>query len=230
MYYYLYKITNLLNGKIYVGVHKTSNLDDGYMGSGKVIKQAIEKYGRDNFKKEILEFFNDSDSMFEREIEYVNDNFLMEETTYNLRRGGNGGFDYINKNKINHTYEAKEKRRTTFMKTLANKDLCGENSSFYGKTHTDESKKKISDSRKVFFENGGEHPKGMQDKKHSEKTKKQVSEKMKQSSSLIGKSGNDHPCGGTKWYNNGTKHIRSNVHPGDGWVEGRIFKERKKRK
>lgn len=55
MKYYLYQITNLVNNKIYVGVHKTTDMNDGYMGSGKVIRAAIEKYGAENFKKDILE-------------------------------------------------------------------------------------------------------------------------------------------------------------------------------
>ena len=96
-YYILYQVTNNLNSKIYVGVHKTKNLDDGYMGSGKVINAAIAKYGIENFTRVILEQFENSAAMYAREKEVVTDEFLLREDTYNLRRGGSGGFDYINK-------------------------------------------------------------------------------------------------------------------------------------
>ena len=96
MFYYLYEIKNNLSGKIYVGVHKTKNMDDGYMGSGKVILRAIQKNGIKNFTKTILETFDNSDAMFTREKEVVTDEFLSRADTYNLRRGGTGGFDYIN--------------------------------------------------------------------------------------------------------------------------------------
>jgi hypothetical protein len=101
MFYYLYEIRNNLNGKIYVGVHKTKKIDDGYMGSGKVIKRAIEKYGIDNFTKVILETFENAEAMYAREKAVVTDEFLLREDVYNLRRGGSGGFDYINKENIN---------------------------------------------------------------------------------------------------------------------------------
>lgn len=98
MYYYLYQITNLVNHKIYVGVHKTRNLNDGYMGSGKIINAAIAKYGIDNFRKDVLEYFSEATAMYAREKDIVTDEFLLREDTYNLRRGGFGGFDYINAN------------------------------------------------------------------------------------------------------------------------------------
>lgn len=100
MFYYLYEIRNNLNNKIYVGVHKAKKMDDGYMGSGKIIRSAIQKYGIANFSKVVLETFENAEAMYAREKEIVTDEFLLREDVYNLRRGGDGGFDYINKNGI----------------------------------------------------------------------------------------------------------------------------------
>lgn len=96
MFYLIYKITNCINNKIYVGSHKTKNIDDGYMGSGKYLNRAYQKYGLENFSKEILFVFDNANEMYAKEAEIVNENFLTEENTYNLKRGGFGGFDYIN--------------------------------------------------------------------------------------------------------------------------------------
>jgi hypothetical protein len=101
MFYYLYEIKNTVNNKIYVGVHQTKDMDDGYMGSGTVINKAYEKYGKDMFVKTILEYFDSRDAMINREKEIVNEDFLARDDTYNVRRGGTGGFDYINKNGLN---------------------------------------------------------------------------------------------------------------------------------
>ena len=77
----------------YIGAHKTKNLDDGYMGSGKVLQEAIKRDGIKNFKKKILYVFDNEKEMWEKEKELV----LLTERTYNVQKGGYGGFDYINK-------------------------------------------------------------------------------------------------------------------------------------
>ena len=96
MFYTIYKITNRVNGKVYIGKHQTNDIADGYMGSGKLIRQAIEKYGSENFEKEILFEFSTEEEMNSKEAELVTEEFCNREDTYNLCPGGHGGFGYIN--------------------------------------------------------------------------------------------------------------------------------------
>ena len=98
MFYIVYKITNQIDGKFYIGSHKTKDLNDNYMGSGKYLKRAIDKYGVDNFTKEVLYVFETPEEMYAKEAEIVNEDFLATENTYNLKIGGFGGWDYINAN------------------------------------------------------------------------------------------------------------------------------------
>ena len=88
MFYVIYKIINLVNGKIYVGVHRTKNVNDSYMGSGLLIKKAISKYGKYNFKKEILFVFDNENAAYAKESEIVNEEFLLREDVYNVTIGG----------------------------------------------------------------------------------------------------------------------------------------------
>lgn len=95
--FYLYEIRNLLDNKIYIGAHSTNNMDDGYMGSGSRIINAIKKYGKENFVKTILETFRDEDSMFNREKEIVNKSFILRADTYNIAVGGVDGWTKSNR-------------------------------------------------------------------------------------------------------------------------------------
>jgi len=108
MFYIIYKVTNNLNNKFYVGCHKTNNINDGYYGSGKIIKSAIKKYGIENFTKEILFEYDNADDMFNKEAEIVNEEFLKNELTYNLKLGGYGGFDHINSDENFQKYKTRE--------------------------------------------------------------------------------------------------------------------------
>lgn len=98
MFYTVYKITNLINDKIYVGVHITDNLNDSYMGSGVNIKRAISKYGIKNSKKEYLSIFDNENEMFQMESEIVNKDFIKSLESYNISLGGVGSWNHINDN------------------------------------------------------------------------------------------------------------------------------------
>lgn len=87
-YNYFYKITNLLNGHFYYGVHSTDNLDDGYMGSGIRLNYAYKKYGIENFEKEILNFFKTREELVNYEAEIVNETLVKDSNCYNIIQGG----------------------------------------------------------------------------------------------------------------------------------------------
>lgn len=102
-HYLVYKTTNLKNGKIYIGVHKTKDIDDGYLGSGKMLRAAIEKYGRESFAREVLFLFDNENEMLAKEKELVNEEFYRRPDTYNLCEGGQagGGFKFVNELGLN---------------------------------------------------------------------------------------------------------------------------------
>lgn len=86
----LYQVTNLLNGKYYIGVHCDS-ANTRYMGSGISIKRAIKKYGKENFKKDILVEHEDKNFIYQLETAVVNQEFVDREDNYNIHPGGHGG-------------------------------------------------------------------------------------------------------------------------------------------
>lgn len=102
MFYIIYKTTNLINQKYYIGCHKTNVIEDGYYGSGKAITSAIKRYGINNFKREILLFCKDEQEMFEKEKQIVTQLIVEDKQSYNLKPGGTANFYFINRNKLNH--------------------------------------------------------------------------------------------------------------------------------
>lgn len=162
-YHYLYKTTNLINGKFYVGMHSTDDLHDGYLGSGKYLWNSIRKYGKDKFKTEILEFFDDRKTLVEKEKNLINEEFIKDPMCMNLKLGGSGGFvwdeifrkfhsdkmtelnkilwkdaDFIKRNK---------KRSSTTLKKLWEEKIV-KHTDWTGKNHAEDSKIKIGNSSK----------------------------------------------------------------------------------
>lgn len=89
MYGYVYKTTNLTNGKIYIGQHKHDGWDNNYYGSGKILLNAIKKYGRENFSCEPIEYCDTRQDLDEREIYWI-DIYRKQDNCYNIAKGGGG--------------------------------------------------------------------------------------------------------------------------------------------
>lgn len=89
-YHYFYKITNLLNGAIYYGIHSTKNINDHYAGSGKILNLSYKKYGKNNFTMDIVKFFDSREALSLHEHNIVNAEFVSKENTYNIKEGGDG--------------------------------------------------------------------------------------------------------------------------------------------
>lgn len=116
MKYIVYKTTNNINGKIYVGVHRTNpDIFDGYIGCGVTHKDkkhrkikgfpaAVRKYGYDNFYRETLYEYPDTEegmlAAYAKEAEIVNLDFIKSNKTYNLALGGKIQMGECNKKEI----------------------------------------------------------------------------------------------------------------------------------
>lgn len=150
-FYLVYKTTNLVNGKIYIGKHSTKNPYDNYVGSGKAIKQAIEKYGIENFNKEILYCFTNEKEAFLKEEEIVTKEFIDRKDTYNMIVGGYGmksGEAHPNFGKRGENSHLYGKHQSKETRDKRSKSLSGENNPNYGKHPSQETRDKISKAGK----------------------------------------------------------------------------------
>jgi hypothetical protein len=91
-YHFIYKTTNLLSGRYYIGMHSTDDLNDGYLGSGTYLKRSINKHGKENHSIEILEYLNSREELAAREREVVSLQEIAKKECMNLKVGGSGGF------------------------------------------------------------------------------------------------------------------------------------------
>lgn len=100
----MYQTTNIVNGKLYIGCHSTDNIEDGYKGSGLLLKHAIAKYGASKFVRTVLFIFDNPTEMFSKEKELVNEEFVTRHDVYNIMLGGNGGLNkgIIGQRRLHH--------------------------------------------------------------------------------------------------------------------------------
>lgn len=219
IYGYIYKITNLINGKIYVGKHKYpfNKMDNSYWGSGLHLKRALDTYGKENFNREVLEYCSTLELLNEKESDWIDKlDSRNPEIGYNIKPGGDGGWEGLdfngenngmygvhrfgrdNPNYGNHWSESSRKQMS---ETIASKGgHFGKKNPMYGKKHSEETIKKIKSSK--LDENGNYKYRG-------------------EKSVNYGKH-ETHPCYGLHWWTNGVdKPIKSKECPGEGYRLGR---------
>lgn len=128
---YFYKITNLINGKYYYGIRSTDKEieKDKYFGSGDAIKKAIKKYGKKNFKKEIIADYPTRKEASDNEREIVTFDLIQLEECYNCRTGGIDGYIRI--------VSVEERQKLSNALT--------------GMKRSNETKRKISDALKLYL-------------------------------------------------------------------------------
>lgn len=234
MKYLIYKITNLINDKIYIGQHKTNNINDDYMGSGKHLLNQQKKYGIQNFQKEILYIFDNSEDMYKKEAEIVNEDFLKRKDVYNLKEGGEGGWDFINETLQNDPIK-KEQFRINSINARAKgrqilKEMVETDSIFkekMQKIHRKNIKKQI-DKRLELLETDEEFRQNNQ--KNQQKGAQKMKELLKNDSNFRQKfvesrTGEKNSQYGTMWISNielkENKKMKKGEEVPDGWLAGK---------
>lgn len=213
-YHFIYKTTNLLSGKYYIGMHSTDDLNDGYLGSGTLLRRSLNKYGKENHSIEILEFLNSREELVAREKDIVSLQEIAKKECMNLKVGGSGGF----------TLEQAKRGRQAADKVLEErygKDFRKIIRESYMNSLTDEKREKISQKVKE----------GLQRVRfnHATRTGVRLSEETKQKigkANSIKQKGEKNSQYGTCWITNGSenKKIKKGQTPPEGWSLGRIRK------
>lgn len=183
MYGFIYITTNLINGKQYIGQHKGDGIDN-YLGSGDRLLMAIKKYGRENFKREILEFADSIEELNELERYYIALAKAVEnERFYNIANGG-----YVNPHfgEENGMFGKEHSQSARIKMSETKKELYADPNHYI---HSEEYRAKMSEATK------GEKN-GMYGKKHSEESKRKMS--LNSKGKLTGEKNGNYGCKGEK--------------------------------
>ena len=219
MVYTVYKTTNVVNGKFYIGVHKTSNPNDDYLGSGKLLKRAIKKYGVENFVKEILYKFENKIEAYAKEAELVTEDLIKSDLSYNITTGGKGGFYYINEQGLSVRNINKTNTKAFNRKAIQKLNWLRANDNQWVEHHRNQVTKGLRNSTK---------PKNSSFKKLN--SDEEFQKKRKQAFSDIKHAqGTKNSQYGTKWVTDGVfnKKIKNEEPIPEGWRRGRVNNKRK---
>lgn len=149
MKFVIYETTNRINGKRYRGAHCCTCEHCSYLGSGKILARAIKKYGVSSFDRIILEECSSIEALFQSEAKWVDAAWVSDPSTYNLKVGGMGGWDYVNKEGHRWTDE-RRKAWSNEMKKRRLNGLWGPSGNYNpgmtGKKHSAETIAKIIDN------------------------------------------------------------------------------------
>jgi len=190
-FHFIYKTTNLLNNKFYIGMHSTSNLNDGYIGSGTRLRHSIRKYGVENFKFEIIEWCENRDILIQREKEIITEQHIIDENCYNLKFGGLGGGKFINPQ---HQFKCSQAAGIKHSERMLNDNEYREKYS-----------KKISEANHKRHKRGDLKPIQKNYSWFGKKHKEETIQKMKQSKKGQG-TGENNSQFGTRWITNGSEN------------------------
>lgn len=176
---FIYLTTNLVNGKIYVGRHEFNRENKKYLGSGYKFRIALNKYGRENFKRKILRICYSEHELTIWEYIYIKKYHSQDRNIgYNIASGNVNTSEYnpaklpeVRKkmsvaakkrlsNPENHNLWGKHFSEESRRKMSENHaDVSGKNNPMYGKHHTEETRRKMSESgkKKIFTEEHKKH-------------------------------------------------------------------------
>ena len=176
MYGYIYKTTNLINGKMYIGQKKSTKfLHERYLGSGSLLRKAINKYGKENFRVELLCECECKEKLDEMEIYYIKlYNAQNDPNFYNLTKGGESGVGGPKFKGHKHSDESRQK---------ISENNTGIKNGFFGKKHSEESIQKMREAAKhrhpVSQETRAKLSKVHKGKPFTEEHKRKISEAQK---------------------------------------------------
>jgi hypothetical protein len=210
-FHFIYRTENIKTGRYYIGMHSTSDINDGYLGSGSLLKKSVQYHGREYHERTILEYCSSREELMIREGEIINDDVLNDPKCMNISPGG-GGFE-----KIEYCRSAGRIGNENFKKRL-------KEDKEFRKIFSEKISKSNKDKPRGFCKNPEVGTKAWIGKAHKEETKSIIGEK-----NSIRQKGNKNSQFGTLWVNKEgidkkIKEEEIGFYLKNGWAKGRNLK------